>query len=286
MQSTPIIDRIYFDRIHIIEWLRPDDMRTGWELFGEIEPLGIASKPQVPVTFQAVSTRQAFVDQLREIERQEREHPSGSIIHIETHGDSDGIGTGDDDGLLWPELMRELVPINLASGLNLIVFLAACEGIWGIQMTQPVERAAYLGLIGPAAPIGAGSLARACVTFYRKILRDRDGVGVIEAMNLASGTPDLFLGVRAVDLFQLVWRNFMKGAGSEEQIFKRRAAESFHAGRPLKLAEEERLRARVRAQLRHFFEVMRREFFFIDTFPLNDARFPLRFEDCLPDSDS
>ncbi|HEY6894459.1 MAG TPA: hypothetical protein VI258_09845, partial [Rhodanobacteraceae bacterium] len=62
-------NRLTFGIVHIVEWLRPGDAKTGWELFGELEPIGIASKPEVPVKFWRISTRQEFVDLFPQFEQ-------------------------------------------------------------------------------------------------------------------------------------------------------------------------------------------------------------------------
>jgi hypothetical protein len=163
---------IYFGKIYIIEWLTPDDAKTGWELYQELQPIGIMSRPQVDVSFKRVRTRNEFIDYLRGVGNDFRETKKLPLIHIETHGlDVDGhsaeICSVSDDAVLWPELMQELIPLNQLAGLRLLVLLASCDGMWGIQILQPVERAAFLALLGPKETIGAGALEHACTACYR-----------------------------------------------------------------------------------------------------------------------
>ena len=40
-------DVLRFGKIEIIEWLRPGEMKTGRDLFDEVEPMGIASTPAI-----------------------------------------------------------------------------------------------------------------------------------------------------------------------------------------------------------------------------------------------
>jgi hypothetical protein len=60
--------KLYFGKVHIVEWLRPGDRRTGSELLDELEPLGIVSKPQVLTHLHRVATRADFLGVLRGIE--------------------------------------------------------------------------------------------------------------------------------------------------------------------------------------------------------------------------
>ena len=139
--------RLNFDTIHLVEWLRVDDGRTGWEVFNEIEPIGLVSRPPVSVKYSRLSSRADMIALLRTVAADVQRHRTAPILHIETHGDSNGIGISDHDGLLWSDFMRELIPINEAMKVNLFVILAACEGVWGIQMLQPADRAAFRALI-------------------------------------------------------------------------------------------------------------------------------------------
>src|SRR6476469_10806740 len=101
---------IAFGTVHIVEWLGPDDRRTGWELFGELEPMGIMSMPEIPVDFTRVETRAEFVALLRNFERQLLHSGRVPALHIETHGSDGGIGRSDSEGISFPQLMEELIP--------------------------------------------------------------------------------------------------------------------------------------------------------------------------------
>ena len=61
-------NRLTLGVVHIVEWLRSGDIKTGRDLFDELEPLGIASRLEVPVTFSRAATRalagQSTVDPL------------------------------------------------------------------------------------------------------------------------------------------------------------------------------------------------------------------------------
>jgi hypothetical protein len=52
--------QIFIGKVHIIEWLRDNDRRIDWELFGEVEPMGSISNPRVDAAFYRVATRDAL----------------------------------------------------------------------------------------------------------------------------------------------------------------------------------------------------------------------------------
>ena len=52
-RSDPMDNRLTLGVVHIVEWLRPGDAKTGRELFGEIEPMGIVSSQKFRSVFGA-----------------------------------------------------------------------------------------------------------------------------------------------------------------------------------------------------------------------------------------
>jgi hypothetical protein len=163
--------KLYFGKVHIVEWLRPGDRPTGAELLDELEPLGIVSKPQVLTQLHRIATRADFLGVLREIEDDFRATARLPVLHIETHGDYDGIGLSDAEGFTFNELMEELIPLNTLTGLRLIVVMSACLGMWAVKMLQPVNRAACLAVIGPNRKLDDHELARGLQTFYRTMFQ-------------------------------------------------------------------------------------------------------------------
>lgn len=182
-----------------VEWLRPGEMKTGRDLFEEVEPMGIASTPPIGVQYRQVWTRAEFLAALREIENEFRATGMLPLLHIETHGSIGGIGVSEQEGIAFAELMEEFIRLNRLSGLHLIVVLAACEGILGMKMLQPARgAAAFRALIGPDHEILPEQLAKGCQTFYRGLFnRAGDGNEAFRAMNDA---------VDATKLTAVAWR--------------------------------------------------------------------------------
>src|SRR5688572_23952215 len=94
------------------------------------------SKTPIRAIHHRFSSKRSFTTRLERIEQDFRVTRKIPLIHIETHGHKHGIGPSDNNGITWPELFRALVPLNAATGLRLLVFLSACEGIRGIKMAQ------------------------------------------------------------------------------------------------------------------------------------------------------
>jgi hypothetical protein len=280
--------------VHIIEWLRSSDViRTGWELFNEVEPLGIVSRPPVPVTFHRVETRAQLLGLLKTFEEDCRETRRAPVLQIETHGNKDGIGG--DDGIEWPELMEALIPLNRVTGVNLAVVLAACEGFYGVQMLQPNRRAAaFRGLLAPYVEVRTEPMQHACLAFYRTLFARLDGNAAVTAMNQAiSPNQKTFELISAEDAFKAVNRSHFKEHCTPEALTRRRdrlmsrvarrhrARTGLDAGVQLAKQWFDQATADLLDQ-RGLFERLRREYFFVNTFPGNDARFDVTFDQCWP----
>ena len=104
---------IYLGKVYIIEWLAPGDAKTGWELFDELQPIGLMSKPSVEVCFKRVRTRDEFIAYIRTIPEDFRATGRLPLLHIEAHGFIDGICSTAGDEVVWPELMEELIGATL-----------------------------------------------------------------------------------------------------------------------------------------------------------------------------
>jgi hypothetical protein len=289
-------DVLRFGKIEIIEWLRPGEMKTGRDLFDEIEPMGIVSTPSVGAQYRQVWTRSEFLAVLRRIEDEFRATAALPLLHIESHGSVGGIGVSEQEGIAFAELMEEFIPLNRMSGLRLIVVLAACEGIWGMRMLQPARgAAAFRALIGPEHEILPQQLAKGCQTFYRGLFsRAGDGNDAFRDMNDAvDPTKPTFFAISAESGLKMVFRGYLKELCTPGEIERRVDAMEAKAlqqrrddGLPdMFWKDKQRARRLLRESLldhRSHFERIRRDFFFIDQFPENDRRFDVKFEDWQP----
>jgi hypothetical protein len=137
--------RLYFDTVDIIEWLRHGDCQTGRRLFDELEPLGKASKPKVTARFTSVESRSEFLAALRAIAADARLRGHSVVLQIETRGCLEGIGLGPEEFLRWSEFKDELTAINQIGRLNLLVILAACDGAHLLNVTTNRQGAGVCG---------------------------------------------------------------------------------------------------------------------------------------------
>jgi hypothetical protein len=279
--------------VHIVEWLNAGDATTGESLFHELQAMGAVSTPPVAVDFHRIDTRDELVALMRHFEGEYQQTRQTPILHIETHGDDNGIGTG--AGIDWPELTEELIPLNRLTGLNLVLVMAACKGFYGVQMLQPDRRAAaFRGLIGPNRTVTEDEVEDACLAFYRTIFDAHDGNAAHKAMNDAvDANAEAFWLISAEDAFKIVNRSHFEEHCTPDALGRRRdrlmsrlarryrGQHGFDPSQQLAQQWFDEATAHLLDQ-RGLFERLRREYFFINQFPENDARFDVTFDQCWP----
>ena len=214
---------LVFGKIHVIEWLREEDRRSGREAYEDIRTM-LATVPNSPVRaiFHRVSSKAAFLARLERIERDYRLGRLIPLLHIDSHGDADAIGLSEYDSILWPDLMKALTPLNQATGVRLPVFLATCEGMWGIRMAQAMDRAPFFALLGPSRKVYPGEVVRGMRAFYKKILIENDGHHAMEAMNnIVDPDSETFRIFNCEQLFENVWNWYLEDSANEENVISR-----------------------------------------------------------------
>lgn len=200
-----------------------------------------------------------------------------------------GILLASDEPVTWRELAPPLTAINAATRLNLIVFMAACNGADLLTLIQPLQRAPVRLVVGPLKKLSAGAVETAARAFYRTALRGGNGEATTRAMREALGPGEgRFVPMSAEWMFLKILELYFNEATTEDQIAAR--VEAYIA--PLALArvppaEMARLRALKRAELRDrrsLFDKCYQTFFFVDLYPENAKRFILSFDRCFSGS--
>src|SRR5262249_19873605 len=114
------------------------------------------------------------------------------LLHFETHGletgpnerrARSGVLLASREAMTLRDLAPPLTAINAATRLNLIVFMAACNGADLATLIQPLSGAPVRIVVGPMEVVSTGALERAAHAFYRTILNGADGNAAIRAIS-------------------------------------------------------------------------------------------------------
>ena len=279
--------------IYIVESLTGGfSRRTGSRLFETLEPLAKLSKRPVDVHQQWITTRQGLIEYLDVVATEARARRRSPLLHLETHGSPHGLHLASNELVTWRELRAPLAAVNEAGRLNLVVLVAACNGLDLLKILEPTDRAPARLIIGPNRDLKDFEVEAANLAFYRTLFETFDGVLAYNAMNDAIEQPSeartlLFHAMTAEIMFQWVMREYFRTKCTPKDVSARIEAKvaplalTGHSPRFL-AAMREGMRAAL-TDHRALFDYYRRLFFFCDVQPENSARFDIPFETCWPE---
>jgi hypothetical protein len=168
--------RSAFNYVLVIEWLEPDDSRTGMMLVEHLMRSGINS------VYAGVETSEGFRAVIQEALTR---LPQWGIpaIHIETHGQEPPddlekdvlFGSGDGPLLTWSELGILLAPLNQAADFKLMLVGAACHGGAAMGAMNACDHVAPFSLcIGYETKVLDDSIIKSMTELYSGFLVRRE----------------------------------------------------------------------------------------------------------------
>ncbi|MGZ8214579.1 MAG: hypothetical protein ACXWTP_08775 [Methylosarcina sp.] len=200
------------------------------------------------------------------------------MLHVECHGNEDGFQFADGSSADWVELKKPITDLNVATGLNLMITVAACTGGALAKVVSINDRAPFWGLIGPTKILTAGDLEKAYRALYLTLLSAKSPAKAVEAMDAVT-TPGSFWRTTAQDIFEKVWANYRKEHCSPEVLDVR--AERMKAQLQQLLSGTPPSTEKIKSDLVDYepkaFERYRDTYFMCDIVPEHVARFPVEY---------
>ena len=281
-----------FSSVYVIEFLKDGNLKTGRDLYEScILPLG-QIKENLYTNLTQPESKREFFDVLSKIVDDCTANSRGPILHIEAHGNDDGIANDNivesaDQIITWSELKPFLCHLNEISGLNLLVIMAACDGFNLTKVVQLTDRAPVWGIIGPQVNVEAGHILDGFKEFYKELFKSYDGR---KALNSLNNSPDVkdwyFKFLNAEFFFMYVYKNYLETLCTENALLKRaqKIVKEGGAGRPLNSNVESQMikdfyKLLISTQ-EAYFERHKRHFFMMDIFEGYDQRFQITFDQC------
>ena len=278
-----------FDSVTVIESLAAGELKTGRDLVETtLAPASCADSGFVTELYE-VDSRGELLGVLQAVLRTAKRYSRSPIIHIETHGDKKGLALCSGEHVPWVDIAKHLAEINEASRMNLLVVAALCHGWNMISILRPTDRAPAFGIIGTNEAVIAIDLYRAMQRFYTRLIAEPRDLrqAVSEANDGAEYTEWTYYLVTAEIMLCRIFRSYESGDSAdetEEQRVSRIVAELARA-RGADLRQTMQWREQITREIRDYarwFGHYRTPFLMLDLFPENEARFPLRYEDCRP----
>ena len=167
LPGPPAIAEIRTTNVWIVEWLPPNEKRTGRLLHEWIKDRRPGWSAYSPC-----NTKAEVIAAIERATSRAQRSEMIPVLHLEAHGGDVGLegpdGTGGSELLTWDELTVPLQRLNLSTRCNLVVVVAACTGFAGIKALSRGPRAPAVALVGPDAPVMPSNLLWATKEFYRR----------------------------------------------------------------------------------------------------------------------
>lgn len=160
-------------KIVIIESLDESEFQTGVEI--EKVMRYEFSENNLPLTVERYSIKRAseFIQLIHRLADTAATYVP--LLHMEMHGDRyDGLIFADNSYLSWAEVSQSLVPLNIATGFNLVCVFAACYGAYFTNAWYINHPSPCFALIGPEDEVDPGEIHRAFRTLYHHFAVEKD----------------------------------------------------------------------------------------------------------------
>lgn len=276
-----------FNKLWVIESLPEGDLMTGTALVENHLEAVANRNSDLHFAFKKPRTKSELIELLHKVRDEALSEKLYPMLHFECHGCPDGLGVASGELVEWDELREILIEINQASQLNLVVVLAACNGVHLIKVSTKMDRAPFWAIIGPENEITAGEAQNDFATFYNSFFQCLDGDAAINALNGGVERQDRkYHFLSAQGLFARAYRTYYKshciGKGRRERIegLVTESMKNPDVKRKGITWARNKIKAGLSEEDKHF-EKLKKRYFFCDLFPENVPRFPLNRDEII-----
>jgi hypothetical protein len=174
---------IEFTKIFILESLKQSDFKSGYELKQALNGYSAEGIHVPHIDYQEVDDYHTFKNAIQELTLKSSLHNDKFILHIECHGNQDGIFLKNDDFISWHELSCLLVELNKAMGFNLLLCIGGCYGGYALQMVKCFKPSPCMAIAGPSDEVFPDELLNRYRSFYRELLTNLNLVGAFRRLS-------------------------------------------------------------------------------------------------------
>lgn len=263
-----------FNQILILDSIPAGELNTAVRLYEAVAAIArdIDEAPAVvPLRIDSWGHFQHVIGQCTELARRD---PYVPLLHLECHGSQEVLQFADGSQASWTEIKEALTPLNIATRLNLVAVISACDGSALAGAVRVTERAPVWGLIGPNRKMFASDLETAFIAFYETYLRTESSEEAADAMR-ATDCEGTFMVMSSEAIYRIVLAAYRANYGSREVCLERARnmlAQAQEQGIELPQSAEEIAEMMERLDP-EIIEEYRRKFFMIDLYPEHAERF-------------
>lgn len=192
------------EQLYVVESLRENDEKVGKQIFDSLE----SSHPKSSKFF-SVQTQEEFYDALEAVVANISGFNMPCLLHIDCHGDEEGIQLGDDTCIDWKDLRKHCRSLYESTGNRLVVCMSACRGIHMSRLVAHFEPCPFYALVGSFEDLGFDASAIGFTAFYTALLNGKSITEALDQANLCA--PEIkLLGYKAEQLFEMGFNGYIK----------------------------------------------------------------------------
>lgn len=266
-----------FNKIYVIESLNPKE-QTGKQLYDDL--LRWKESKNLKAELIQVEDKLEFYDAIFHIIEEHKKFDYYPILHIEVHGNKNGLELKSKEFLNWYDFYLMLVEINMHLGNHLFLTLAVCNGAYLMRQIEIERPSPFYGFIGAFEEIRVDDLMIRYNEFYNELLESFDVYSATKRL-IESNSEEIstYAYIGSEEVFNIVCEN-LKTIYSAEDI-EQQANKGIERNNIKfeKLEDEINYKAIFKNLLINTFETYREtnksRFFMTDEFPKNKERFNL-----------
>lgn len=173
----------YYNTIYVIESLDDSEYHTGKKLYEtiknfEYKHLGVKTFLKLP------KSKSELFEVLSLILDSVRNNNCLPIIHLEIHGNNDGVQCANSDFIFWEELYPYFIEINIKLKNTLIITTGICFGAhfyFNVDINKP---APFFTLISSITKIHNGIILESYEGFFNELINSENINSAINHLNL------------------------------------------------------------------------------------------------------
>lgn len=275
------MENFKFNTLYIVESLRKGETKTGYALYEDLKLQQYLHK-DVTVDYRSIQSKSEWDILMDEILTKCNTEEIYPILHLEIHGNEQGIQFSNGETCTLEETGEQFRKINIATGCNLFLTMGVCKGLYVLLDAHLEKPMPFCGVIGSFEKLIAGDIQLRYAAFYESFFSTFNITeAYVQLMKTETGLPEQCSRYRYIhvdEIFYKTYLNYIKTACASDGM-KQRALDA---------AEENDVEFASRQQKRKFQRDFEKEekksrndyylqasttFFMLDKYPNNKERF-------------
>lgn len=266
-----------FNQIYIIESLSDGERHTGHSIYEDLKIMAIRY-PELDVRYKDICSLQEWDVLMKEILVDCCTTGRIPILHLEIHGEEDGLVLKNNDFVPLERAGIQFRKINVATGCNLFLTLGVCKGLYLLFNMHPNLPMPFIGAVGSFDNLSSYDIECRYSQFYETFFDSFDiGKAYLALLNENTGIDPKYRYLAADEIFYKCYQGYIKDNCTEEAVQKRVSESIREAGIAINRnvrRRKEREFIRLEKQTRNlYYRQAINTFFDIEHFPDNLDRF-------------